>query len=98
MIKFNFYSHETVNINTTTKPDWINNVNPRGKIPTIQRDKMILYESDITSYYIDNQYGGKNTLQTKEAEKLAKEQMLLGDLDQVRLFVIKNQRNLCPNW
>jgi len=82
VLHFHGVDHETVNINTTTKPDWINNVNPRGKIPTIQRDKMILYESDITSYYIDNQYGGKNTLQTKEAEKLAKEQMLLGDLDQ----------------
>uniref|UniRef100_H2ZQ38 Glutathione S-transferase omega n=1 Tax=Ciona savignyi TaxID=51511 RepID=H2ZQ38_CIOSA len=68
--------HETVNINLKSKPKWYFAKNPAGKVPTIECDGIVIYESDITSEYADAVYPGRK-LATTEPLKLAKEKMLL---------------------
>lgn len=69
--------HETVNINLKKKPEWYFDINPRGKVPTIEKNGDILYESDITSNYVDEVYGGKR-LTTSDPLKRANELIVLG--------------------
>lgn len=73
--------HETINCNTVHKPEWLFERNPRGKVPVIERDNDIIYESDITSRYINSCYGGSKQLITQDPLQRAKEEVLLGDLD-----------------
>ncbi|CAK8683770.1 unnamed protein product [Clavelina lepadiformis] len=69
--------HETVNINLSKKPEWYFDINPLGKVPSIEKNGIILYESDVTSYYVDETYAGKK-LATVDPLKKAREQILLG--------------------
>nr|CAB3251198.1 glutathione S-transferase omega-1-like [Phallusia mammillata] len=70
--------HETVNINLVKKPQWYLEKNPRGLVPTIEINGDIIYESDITSEYIDKVYPGRKIV-TADPLKRAKELMLMGD-------------------
>ena len=77
-----FHRHETVNINLSNKPDWYYEINPRGKVPSIEKNGEVLYESDITSNYVDEVFGGKK-LMTKDPLKRAKELIILGYFNDV---------------
>ena len=79
------HRHETVNINLAKKPDWYFEINPRGKVPSIEMNGEILYESDITSYYVDEVFDGKK-LTTKDPLKRAKEHIILGNINNVSKF------------
>nr|CAB3251208.1 glutathione S-transferase omega-1-like [Phallusia mammillata] len=70
--------HETININLVRKPEWYFTKNPKGLVPTLEINGIYIYESDITSAYIDAVYPGRK-LMTEDPLKKAKEQMLLGD-------------------
>ncbi|XP_076810216.1 glutathione S-transferase omega-1-like [Clavelina lepadiformis] len=70
--------HETVNINLAKKPKWFLAKNPRGKVPVIEKNGEILYESDITSEYVDEVYPGRR-LRTLDPFRRAKEMIALGD-------------------
>ncbi|KAL7637624.1 UNVERIFIED_CONTAM: hypothetical protein RMT77_012353 [Armadillidium vulgare] len=48
--------HETVNINLQDKPDWFLKINPLGKVPTLQLNDKIMFESMITCDYLDETY------------------------------------------
>jgi len=73
--------HETVNCNTVHKPEWLFDKNPRGKVPVIEMDGDLIYESDITARYIISRYGNGTQLLTQDPWLRAKEEILLGDLD-----------------
>ena len=81
MIKICF-RHETINIHLQKKPEWYFDINPRGKVPSIEKNGDILYESDITSNYVDEVYGGKK-LTTSDPLKRAQEHILLGHFNDV---------------
>lgn len=74
--------HENVNCNLMTKPDWLFVKNPRGKVPVLEINGKILYESDVTSRYIDEAYTGDRKLVSQDLWRRAEEQILLGDLNQ----------------
>ncbi|XP_076810217.1 glutathione S-transferase omega-1-like [Clavelina lepadiformis] len=74
--------HETVNINIQKKPDWFFQKNPRGTVPVIEKNGEILYESDITSEYVDEAYPGRR-LRTSDPLQRAKEKIVLGDFMEV---------------
>uniref|UniRef100_F7AV59 Glutathione S-transferase omega n=1 Tax=Ciona intestinalis TaxID=7719 RepID=F7AV59_CIOIN len=69
-------AHETININLLSKPKWYFTKNPMGKVPTIEIDDVVIYESDIVSEYVDAVYPGRK-LCTTNALKSAKEKMFL---------------------
>ena len=72
--------HETVNINLQKKPDWFWIKNPRGTVPVIEKNHEIIYESDITSEYVDAVYEGKQKVTEDDPALKAKGKILLGDL------------------
>jgi len=54
-----FFRHETVNIHTHDKPEWFaQKVNPLGKVPVIQLDDKIVFDSKIVNGYLDATYPG----------------------------------------
>jgi len=73
-------NHENVNCNLKHKAEWLFAKNPRGKVPILELNGKILYESEIVSKYIDQQFDGRQ-LVTKDPWKRAEEAMLMGDLD-----------------
>lgn len=72
-------------MNLKQKPEWYFEKNPRGLVPTIEFNGNIIYESDITSEYVDTVYPGRK-LMTQDPLKKAKEQILIGDHGKVNIF------------
>ena len=72
--------HETVNINLQKKPDWFLAKAPRGTVPVIEKNGEFVFESDITSEFVDLAYDGKTKLIESDPLRRAKGKMLLGDL------------------
>eukprot|EP00096_Caligus_rogercresseyi_P002362 TRINITY_DN14479_c0_g1_i1.p1 TRINITY_DN14479_c0_g1~~TRINITY_DN14479_c0_g1_i1.p1 ORF type:complete len:245 (-),score=-4.79 TRINITY_DN14479_c0_g1_i1:215-949(-) len=68
--------HETVNINLSNKPEWYFEINPGGKVPSLEINGDILFESDLTALYVDETYPGKR-LVTQSPVRKAKESMVL---------------------
>ena len=78
-----FGRHETININLSNKPEWyLKNKNPRGLVPTLELNGEVIYESDITSTFVDETYPGRK-LTTTDSLKKAKELMFMGDYSKV---------------
>nr|ACJ06747.1 glutathione S-transferase omega class protein [Crassostrea ariakensis] len=48
--------HEVVNINLKNKPEWFLQKNPLGRVPTLEKDDKIVYESAICCDYLDQVY------------------------------------------
>lgn len=48
--------HEVINIHLQNKPEWYFAKNPEGKVPAIEFDNHILYESLIIADYLDQVY------------------------------------------
>ena len=71
-----FYRYETFNINLISKPQWFLDMNPIGKVPTIQIGHDIYYESLPVCDYLDEAYPGRKLLPTKPEDKV-KDQMAL---------------------
>ncbi|KAK7082556.1 Glutathione S-transferase omega-1 [Halocaridina rubra] len=48
--------HEVVNINLMEKPEWFFEKNPLAKVPTLELDGKLMYESLVTCDYLDEVY------------------------------------------
>ncbi|XP_042240875.1 pyrimidodiazepine synthase-like [Homarus americanus] len=48
--------HEVVYVNLKTKPDWLFEKNPRGKVPILEYNGRLLSESLVTCDYLDEAY------------------------------------------
>lgn len=48
--------HEVINVNLATKPGWLFEKNPVGKVPILEQDGKLLYESLITCEYLEDMY------------------------------------------
>jgi len=67
----------------SNKPEWyLKNKNPRGLVPTLELNGEVIYESDITSTFVDETYPGRK-LTTTDSLKKAKELMFMGDYSKV---------------
>lgn len=68
--------HETININLKLKPEWFLKLAPLGKVPVIQKDDIIIYESAVVCEYLDEVYPGEK-LTPADPYKKAQDAMLL---------------------
>merc|ERR1711973_924762 len=57
--------NEVVNINLRSKPDWYFERNPLGKVPCLEFDGKVIYESLITADYLDEAYGTSDSLNSQ---------------------------------
>jgi len=73
--------HEHVNCNLKNKPEWLLTKNPRGKVPVLELNGKIMFESDIIARYVDEAFEGKRRLSTEDPWRRGEEHMLMGDLD-----------------
>jgi len=67
---------EVVNINLTQKPDWYLKKNPLGKVPTIEKDGKVIYESLVTVDYLNENYKTGRQYVPEDSYERAKQRML----------------------
>ena len=48
--------YETVTIDLQSRPDWLYEKNPVGKVPVIEEDAFVLPESDVIMEYLEERY------------------------------------------
>ena len=77
-------SHETINCNTLDKPEWIYEKNPLGKVPVLEYNDDVIWESDVIMRYIIGITGKDKELITQDPMKRAKEELLIIELNEVR--------------
>lgn len=69
-----------VNCNLVNKPEFLLEINPLGKVPTIEQDGKVLYESLIVCDYMDEAYQAGNDkfkLNSSDPFQRAKDKILL---------------------
>ncbi|GAB1601912.1 glutathione S-transferase omega-1-like [Argonauta hians] len=74
--------YETVNINLKFKPDWFLKKNPFGRVPVIEHDSKIIYESLICNDYLEKVFPNP-PLTPVDPYLLAKDQMLISHMDKI---------------
>ncbi|XP_033762218.1 glutathione S-transferase omega-1-like [Pecten maximus] len=67
---------ETVNVDLKAKPDWFLERNPLGLVPVLEQDDKIIYESAVTSDYLDEVYPD-NKLTPSDPYRKARDKMLM---------------------
>ena len=80
------YRHEVVNIDQKNKPDWFLEKNPLGKVPTLEQDQRIVFDSLICCDYLDEVYP-ENRLTPSDPYRQAQDKMLLMFFSQVNQLV-----------
>ncbi|KAJ3662701.1 hypothetical protein Zmor_007036 [Zophobas morio] len=81
--------YEVVNINLVSKPDWMYDKTPSGKIPALELDNgEVLYESLIIADYLDEKYHAHH-LHSKDPLQKAKDQLLLRQFTKVINALLK---------
>ncbi|KAI8519901.1 Glutathione S-transferase omega-1 [Branchiostoma belcheri] len=61
--------YETVNVCTKNKPEWFFSINPLAKVPTLQHDGKVVYESLVCNEYLDRVFPGRKLLPEEPLEK-----------------------------
>ncbi|XP_078607444.1 glutathione S-transferase omega-1-like [Branchiostoma floridae x Branchiostoma japonicum] len=67
---------ETININLKDKPEWLFEKAPLGKVPVLEKDGKIVYESLVCNEYLDGIYPDKGVTPSDPLEK-ARQSMVL---------------------
>ena len=52
--------YETININLASKPAWFVERNPKGQVPTLEKDGEIVYESRDCNQHLDEKFPDNN--------------------------------------
>ena len=100
IVVFPFSSHETININLKSKPDWFLALNPLGQVPVLQIDDKVVPESTATCDWLDDVYP-ENRLQPDDPYRRAQDRELfeyMGKVRNLRLFLLDSflQRGRTP--
>ncbi|CAH1269360.1 GSTO1 [Branchiostoma lanceolatum] len=61
--------YETVNVCTVNKPEWFFAINPLAKVPTLQHDGKVVYESLVCNEYLDRVFPGRKLSPEEPLEK-----------------------------
>lgn len=66
------------------KPEWyLENVNPLGKVPSVQSDGKIIYESLVCAEWADDHFAGSRKIMPTDNYERAKQKMLVERLSKV---------------
>lgn len=74
--------YDTVYVNVTDKPDWLFEKSPHGKVPAIEMDGEVLYESLIIADFLDEKYRNR-PLYPKDPLKKAKDKIIIENFHKV---------------
>jgi len=86
---------EIVNINLAEKPEWyLKNLNPLGKVPTIQVKDKVVYESMVCAEWVDDEFKGSRQVLPKDTYERAKQKMLVERLSKLSATIYPLYRNL----
>jgi len=76
--------HTIINIDLKKKPEWyLEDKNPLGKVPTVQLNDKIVYESLVCAEFVDQLYPDKPRLLPADPYEAAKQKMLLERISQI---------------
>ena len=78
--------NEVVNVNLFTKPEWMASKNPLTKVPILELDDKLVYESLITADYLDELYPGARLLNSSDPFKKAQDRIFMELFQQVNLI------------
>ena len=82
------FRYEVIYINLSSKPEWLYDISPLGKIPALELENNdVLYESLIIADYIDEKYH-QNPLHHRDPLKKAKDKLLIEQFSKVRSVVL----------
>lgn len=85
-----FFRNEVVNINLVAKPDWYFARNPLGKVPCLEFDGKVIFESLITCDYLDEVYPSSPMLNSTDPFRKAQDRILIEMFNEVlNNFVIQ---------
>ncbi|KAJ8937131.1 hypothetical protein NQ318_019393, partial [Aromia moschata] len=77
MMKLHLRMYDIVNINLSSKPDWLYDKSPYGKVPALELETGdVLYESLIIVDYLDERYH-QHQLHAKDPLQKAKDRLLI---------------------
>jgi len=68
---------ETININLQEKPEWYAKTNPLTKVPSIEHDGKLIYESLVCTDYLDEVFNSGKKILPSDAYERAKQRMLI---------------------
>jgi len=86
---------EVVNVNLAEKPEWyLNDINPLGKVPSLQVKDKVIYESMITSEWADDEFKGTRQVMPKDIYERARQKMLVERLSKLPSVLYPLYRNL----
>lgn len=84
--------NEVVNINLVTKPDWFFYRNPLGKVPCLEFDGKVIFESLITADYLDEVYPSPYLLNSTDPFRKAQDRILIEMFNMVHSNLYKLYR------
>lgn len=62
-------AHDCVEIDINDKPEWFAKLTPAGRVPVIDHDGFVLWESATVNEYLDAAFDGPTLMPTTEREK-----------------------------
>jgi len=85
---------EVVNIHLVDKPEWyLEKFNPLGKVPTVQINDKIVYESLVCAEWVDDNFSGKRKILPQDHYERAKQKMLVERLSKLGASMYPLYRN-----
>ncbi|XP_070566435.1 glutathione S-transferase omega-1-like [Ptychodera flava] len=68
---------ELVNCNLMKKPEWLLARNPKGLVPVLEHDGIVVFESLVVNDYLDEVFPGQRSLNPKDPLQRAKDGMVM---------------------
>jgi len=69
--------NEVININLKSKPDWYLERNPLGKVPCLEFDGKLVYESLITADYLDEVYQDSGLMNSEDPFQKSQDRIMI---------------------
>ena len=84
--------NEVVNINLQSKPEWYFALNPLGRVPSIEVDGQLIFESLIIADYLDEVYQEPYLLNSTDPMQKAKDRLMVELFNKVRFIIFQGSR------